>query len=110
MDELFAGLDISTQGAKLVIFDWTNLTESYVDSINYDNDLPWYGTVNGVIKGNKLGVSESNPLMWIAERILPPSKSGILSSSRFRKIYLNPTPIINRTIFQNIGLPGCLPE
>ena len=65
MDELFAGLDISTQGAKLVILDWTNLTESYVDSINYDNDLPWYGTVNGVIKGNKLGVSESNPLMWI---------------------------------------------
>ena len=36
-----------------------------MDSINYDNDLPWYETVNGVIKGNKLGVSESNPLMWI---------------------------------------------
>jgi xylulokinase len=66
MDVLFAGIDVSTQGSKLVIIDWTNKSVLYVDSIQYDRDLPFYGTMNGIIPNENKGVSESDPLMWIA--------------------------------------------
>jgi xylulokinase len=61
---LFAGLDVSTQSCKLVII---NLEKKviYIDSINYDTDLPHYHTQNGVIQGLGEGVSESDPNMWI---------------------------------------------
>ena len=65
MSQLFAGLDISTQGAKLVIIDWLSQSLIYKDAINYDNDLPEFGTTNGVIVTNEDGVSESDPIMWI---------------------------------------------
>jgi len=63
---LFAGLDVSTQSCKLLVID--TLLEEVVFStqINYDNDLPEYETLNGVIQGLPHGVSESDPLMWIA--------------------------------------------
>ena len=66
MDVLFTGLDVSTQGSKLVVIDWTNKSVPHVDSVQYDRDLPFYGTVNGIISNENKGVSESDPLMWIA--------------------------------------------
>ena len=65
MSQIFAGIDVSTQSQKLVIVDFENDSIIYSDSINYDNDLPHYGTLNGVIKSNPPGVSESDPNMWI---------------------------------------------
>lgn len=65
MSQLFAGLDISTQSAKLVIIDWKAQSLVYIDTINYDNDLPEFGTSNGVIDAKEDGSSESEPLMWI---------------------------------------------
>lgn len=65
MARYFAGLDVSTQSCKFVIIDWDNHTLEYVGRVNYDEDLPQYKTENGVVTGNELGVSESNPLMWI---------------------------------------------
>jgi xylulokinase len=62
---LFAGIDVSTQGCKLLILDTKKEDVVYVDSINYDRDLPHYQTQNGTIKGLKEGCSESNPQMWI---------------------------------------------
>ena len=65
MNQIFAGIDVSTQSQKLVVIDLDNDSIIYSDSINYDNDLPNYGTLNGIIRGNPPGVSESDPNMWI---------------------------------------------
>ena len=65
MNQIFAGIDVSTQSQKLVVIDLDNDSIIYSDSINYDNDLPDYETFNGVIRNNPPGVSESDPNMWI---------------------------------------------
>ena len=65
MSNLFAGIDCSTQSCKIVIIDVNDSAVVYSDIVNYDNDLPQYGTINGVFPGSGEGVSESDPLMWI---------------------------------------------
>lgn len=65
MPTLFAGLDVSTQSCKLVVIDYDEKGVIYVDSVNYDEDLPQYHTKNGVMQGMPDGVSESDPKMWI---------------------------------------------
>ena len=62
---LFAGLDVSTQSCKLVVIDTKSEQVVFVDSVNYDTDLPEFNTKNGVIQGLPEGVSESDPTMWI---------------------------------------------
>lgn len=61
----YAGLDVSTQGAKLLVLDYGARCPVFVTAVNFDRDLPDYGTVNGVIQGLGQGVSESDPAMWI---------------------------------------------
>ncbi len=63
--ELFAGLDVSTQSCKLVVIDTEAEEVIHVNSVIYDEDLPKYKTQNGVIQGLGLGVSESDPKMWV---------------------------------------------
>ncbi|MBN1895799.1 hypothetical protein JW906_15010, partial [bacterium] len=65
MKGFFAGLDVSTQGCKLVVIDSGSGKVVLVESVNYDSDLPKYGTRNGVRQGVPEGVSESDPQMWI---------------------------------------------
>ena len=65
MEQLFAGIDSSTQGTKLLILNIETREVIYTDSVNYDKDLPRYKTKNGVIQTDEPGVSESNPNMWI---------------------------------------------
>ena len=65
MNPLFAGLDVSTQSCKLVVIDLAAHKVVFVEAINYDDDLPHYGTLNGVRQGVAKGVSESEPGMWI---------------------------------------------
>jgi xylulokinase len=65
MAHLFAGIDSSTQSTKLVIIDDDRKEMIYKDSVIYDQDLPEFGTVNGVAQGLEAGASESDPLMWI---------------------------------------------
>jgi len=62
---LFAGIDVSTQGCKLLILDSNKEKVVYIDSINYDQDLPHFHTQNGTLTGLKEGCSESDPHMWI---------------------------------------------
>ncbi len=64
--ELFAGMDVSTQSCKLVIIEIGQREVVYVDTVNYDTDLPHYNTKNGVVQGLGEGVSESEPGMWLA--------------------------------------------
>lgn len=65
MEQLFAGIDSSTQSTKLLVIDLNASKVVYLDSVNYDRDLPEYNTQNGVIQGLGEGVSESDPMMWI---------------------------------------------
>ncbi len=62
---LFAGLDVSTQGCKLVVLDGASGEVVHADAVDYDRDLPSYGTRAGTIPGLGDGVSESDPGMWI---------------------------------------------
>ena len=62
MEDLFAGLDVSTQGQKIVIIDLEKRSVIYSDSINYDVDLPKYSTLNGVLKDTDIGVF-LNPIL-----------------------------------------------
>ena len=62
---LFAGIDVSTQSCKLVIIETRSEKIIFVDSVNYDIELPEFKTKNGVIKGLPEGLSESDPLMWL---------------------------------------------
>ncbi len=64
-ESLFAGIDVSTQGCKIVIIDPADERIAHVDSLNYDSDLPRYSTRNGVLQGLGIGCSESDPHMWI---------------------------------------------
>jgi xylulokinase len=65
MEGLFAGLDVSTQSCKLVVIDLGEQTTVHVDAVNYDEELPHYGTRDGAVHGLEAGVSESDPNMWI---------------------------------------------
>ncbi|UCE07805.1 MAG: hypothetical protein JSW07_07170 [bacterium] len=65
MNSLFGGIDCSTQSCKLVIIDFDLSKIIYTDFVNYDQDLPQYNTLNGVIQDLGEGVSESDPQMWI---------------------------------------------
>jgi xylulokinase len=65
MENLFAGIDSSTQGTKLLVIDFDESRVIYTDAVNYDNDLQFH-TKNGVIQGLGEGASESDPMMWIA--------------------------------------------
>ncbi|HDP67313.1 MAG TPA: xylulokinase [Candidatus Marinimicrobia bacterium] len=78
MFKLFAGLDVSTQSTKLVIIDLKTEEVVYVNSVNYDADLPHYNTENGAIKGLGEGVSESDPKMWIeaVDRVFESAKNA----------------------------------
>ena len=62
---LFAGLDVSTQSTKLVVIDPAAGAVVHVDRVDYDRDLPHYGTREGAVQGLGEGVSESDPRMWI---------------------------------------------
>ena len=62
---LFAGFDVSTQSAKLVVIDPAAGAVVHVDRVDYDRDLPHYGTRDGAVQGLGEGVSESDPRMWI---------------------------------------------
>ena len=44
MNKLILGIDVSTQGAKVVVLDLQGKSQVYVDKINYDKDLALYGT------------------------------------------------------------------
>jgi xylulokinase len=65
MEGLFAGLDVSTQSCKLVVIDLGASETVHVDAVNYDEELPHYGTREGVVQGLESGASESDPNMWI---------------------------------------------
>ena len=63
---LYLGLDASTQSLSAVVIEISGNTRRLVfqHSINFDRDLPEYGTVAGVRRGAGEGVVYAPPLMW----------------------------------------------
>ena len=64
-EDLFMGIDVSTQGCKIVIINFSTKKIDFLEKLNYDDDLKKFDTFNGTRKTEEYGVSESNPLMWI---------------------------------------------
>lgn len=85
-ESLFAGLDVSTQGTKLVVIDPAGADVVYVGGVNYDADLPQYGTKDGVMRDRGEGASESDPRMWIdaVRRVFAAAKSAGVDFGRIR--------------------------
>jgi xylulokinase len=88
VEGLFAGIDVSTQSTKLVIIDAKSSAVLHVGSVNYDADLPQYGTENGVIRNAGEGVSESDPAMWIeaVHRVFQKAKDSGIPLGQVRSI------------------------
>ena len=63
-DPLFLGLDLSTQGLKAVLIDADGALE-HETSVNFDRDLPSYGTTNGAVRGPDPGEVTSPVRMWL---------------------------------------------
>ena len=64
---LYLGLDCSTQGLTAIIVEIDGGTRRVVfnDSINFDRDLPEYGTIGGVRRGDDTDDEVfASPLMW----------------------------------------------
>jgi xylulokinase len=61
---MFLGLDLSTQQLKAVIVT-DHFTIAHTSSINFDRDLPEYGTKNGAISGPAEGEVSSPVAMWV---------------------------------------------
>jgi xylulokinase len=87
-NELFAGLDVSTQSCKLVVIDVHAGAILHVDRVDYDGDLTGFGTQEGTIPGLGEGVSESDPRMWVdaVELLLERLPEAAVSGERIRCI------------------------
>ena len=78
MRDLYAGLDVSTQGCKIVVVDAEAGDLLHQDALSYDDDLPAYGTVDGTVPGLGEGVAEADPRMWLeaVQRLLERVREG----------------------------------
>ena len=64
-EELFLGLDSSTQSLTALIINFEQKKVIYRKTINFDKALPQYKTKNGIITLNSDKEVHSNPLMWV---------------------------------------------
>jgi xylulokinase len=64
LEQLFLGLDLSTQQLKAIIIsqDSTLIHES---AVHFDKDLPQYQTINGAVLGPATGEVTSPVAMWL---------------------------------------------
>ncbi|NWK57398.1 carbohydrate kinase [Verrucomicrobiaceae bacterium N1E253] len=59
------GLDCSTQSFSAILIDAENGSIAHEASVNFEKDLPHYGTTAGFVRGPNQGEVFSNPLMWV---------------------------------------------
>lgn len=64
MARLFLGLDSSTQSLSAVVINFDTRQVVYEASLNFDQALPHYRTVNGVLPHSDPLVKHSPPQMW----------------------------------------------
>src|ERR1700704_5668641 len=64
MAKLFLGLDSSTQSLSAVVIATDTRKVIYEKSLNFDQALPHYKTLNGVLPHRDPLLKHSPPLMW----------------------------------------------
>jgi xylulokinase len=64
MSDLFLGLDSSTQSLSAVVIDLATRRVVCEQSLNFDRDLPHYGTRDGVHRSADGREVHAPPLMW----------------------------------------------
>jgi xylulokinase len=62
---MYLGLDSSTQSLSALIIDPSSGKVLAEESVNFGNDLPYYGATNGFIPGGLNGEVHANPMMWL---------------------------------------------
>ena len=86
---LYAGLDCSTQSLSAVVIDVAGARREVVfrDTLDYDRDLPAFGTRDGVGISRPDGTVHTPPLLWAAalERLLERIARGV-DTGRLRAI------------------------
>ena len=65
MARTFLGLDASTQSLTAVLIDYAARKVVYRRALNFDADLPHYGTVHGVLRAEDPAVVHAPPRMWM---------------------------------------------
>lgn len=65
MSRLFLGLDSSTQSLSAILIDLDSRAVVYECSLNFERDLPEFGTQSGVLADADPLVKHSPPLMWV---------------------------------------------
>lgn len=65
MEQLFLGIDCSTQGLSAVLIDYRLKKVIYEKTINFDKDLSHYNTTHGALSNNDPLLKHSPPLMWV---------------------------------------------
>ena len=65
MSDLFLGLDSSTQSLSAVVIDPAARRVAHEASVNFDRELPRYGTRDGVVRGADGLEVHAPPLMWV---------------------------------------------
>jgi xylulokinase len=61
---LYLGLDSSTQSLTAIVIDSDSKAVVYESSLNFDQELPHYGTTHGVLPRPQPEVATSSPVMW----------------------------------------------
>jgi xylulokinase len=61
----FLGLDSSTQSLSAIVIDSAEGRVVIDESVNFGNELPSYGSPQGVLPNGDPRVRHSNPLMWV---------------------------------------------
>ncbi len=87
---LYLGLDCSTQSLTAIVIDVTDEGRQVVfeRSLEFDRDLPEYGTHHGVLPADDLRVATSPPVMWAdaLDRLLGELAASGLELSRLSAI------------------------
>ena len=65
MNDYFLGLDCSTQSFTAIIINFNQGKVIYQNHLNFDEDLPHYGTQDGMINLGDETKVHSYPLMWV---------------------------------------------
>ena len=65
MDDIFLGLDCSTQGFTAIIINFSSSRVIYRHTLNFNEDLPYYNTQDGIISLGDEKIVHSYPLMWV---------------------------------------------
>jgi hypothetical protein len=77
---LFLGLDLSTQQLKAIVLAG-DVSVVHESAVNFTNDLPQYGTINGAIIGPGPGEVTSISKSWKVgynQVIGPPPRQGLI--------------------------------